>query len=1104
MRDYISRLLLVLMVLLGAFVAQPAVAQHKAKGKLSANTRLIIADRDGKISLDKAKTHMAEMKKQRRAARQQTHTSTWQAESVVVDDSEGDLPTSMPFTRGGRKYVQCWIGLTDNSTSQLETLGVQVTARFDKKVTANVPVAVLERVAALDNVTRVSVAKMLKRNTYRSRVLTNVDDILNLTSDAQNAGLTQAYDGTGVVLGIVDTGIDFGHAMFKDASGNSRIKKAYVYDEDADAVVEYTGSSAYYTDETHGTHTSSIAGGSDYTATAYVYTTGTSYTTVSNAKFGGMAPGTDLVLCDLGETLTDANIAAGIQYVKEYANSVGKPYVVSLSLGGHFGPHDGTGDMADLCKTVADDGGIILFASSNDGQENLWLGKNASASSPSQSVLTSSYRSSYSVDLGEVLTYARTPNTELAVRYHVVNTSTNKVLWTSNEITTDDYFVDDDGNIEMYGAEISVNDTGSDGSTKLSTYFTAYNSDSDSYGYLCGYMDQDPNNNKWYLETILYYLKPVSTNYKIAMSVYPRTGTSYVDSWPFSVTFTASSATYSSTTFVAGGNDCSVSDEATYPDIISVGSYCSSKYWYGGTTSGSRYNWTNDGVYGQISGFSSYQAEGYGPLGTKLPWITAPGEVIIAGYNSGYSTSNYYYAYGTNKVLGAMSGTSMATPCAAGIVALWKQVNPSLNVSQVKTVMKETAQTDTYTSGTYASHFGQGKIDALAGIQYILENYSGPTITASPKILAFTGYTSKSYEQTFRVSGTSLESDIQLTLTDESGSFELSQNSISQTQAEGGVDITVTYTPTTVGNHTATITLTSAEADDVVVNLTGSAQDGTVRYTVTFDPGTGRVSPASWTQQELEEATTLPTAQSPDSDYDFLGWATAAVNETTAQPTVLAAGTSYQPTANVTLYAVYSQTITTGSGDYELVTSTPSDWSGQYLIVYTSGNLALKGSLTANSSSNTLSVTISNNTIASTSTTDAESFTIEAYGSGYSILGASGRYIYGGNNTISYATSAYANTITLSGSDATITYGSYNLKYYKGTMNKCFRYTSSTSKTYAVQLYKKQPGTETTYTSFPTAPTIGTIANLIDQILKGSSTLGVDNVRTKIDNLLWK
>lgn len=795
-----------------------------AQNKYSAGTRLIMADRDGKFSLVKGKQEMQQLQRNRKALQDLT---IFNKEAVATEnDFSGGMPSATPFNKNGMKMAQFWINLTDNNIEPLKALGVEIQAQFDKKVTANIPVDALEKVATLKNVTKISAAKNLKKKTYRSRVLTNVDDVHSLSADTLAAGLIQNYDGTGVVLGIIDSGIDFGHQMFKNADGTSRIKKKYIYNTTSKQLEEYTKTSVYFKDETHGTHTSTIAGGSDYTATAYVYTTGTSYTTVNNAKFGGMAPGTDLVLCDLGEELTDANISACIKNISDYADQVGKPCVISLSLGGHFGPHDGTGDMADVCAQYTGKGKIILFASGNEGEDGIYLGKNASVVSPVMTVLTSDTRSSYSVDYGAMISYARTPNTELAVHYYVVDTSTNQVLWTSNEITTEDYFVDNDGNIELYGTEISVDNTGSDGLTKLSKYFTAYENDSENYGYLCCYMDKDTHNDKWNVETVLYYLKAVSKNYKIGISIYPKTGSCYVDSWPVTnIDFTASSAKVNGNSFTAGNNESSASDEASFPSIISVGAYCSSKYWRAGTTTASNQTWTNNGTYQQISMFSSYQAEGSGPTGIKQPWITAPGEVILAGYNSGYSAeSNVYYAYGTGKVLGAMSGTSMATPCVAGITALWLQAKPTLSPDEVKEVMQETAIKDSYVTGTYASHFGQGKIDALAGIKYILENDDEPRISATPQSINFATKPNETATKTVNVKGKNLTGDITVTLSDVNGVFSIDKPFITNTTA--GADITISYAPTAEGNHTATITLSNTDADNVVVTINGVCLDG--------------------------------------------------------------------------------------------------------------------------------------------------------------------------------------------------------------------------------------------------------------------------------------
>ena len=62
---------------------------------------------------------------------------------------------------------------------------------------------------------------------------------------------------------------------------------------------------------------------------------------------------------------------------------------------------------------------------------------------------------------------------------------------------------------------------------------------------------------------------------------------------------------------------------------------------------------------------------------------------------------------------------------------------------------------------------------------------------------------------------------------------------------------------------------------------------------------------------------------------------------------------------------------------YEKVTTAPSDWNGEYLIVYEGGSLAFDGGLsTLDAIGNTISVTIKDNKIASSEAVDAATFTI--------------------------------------------------------------------------------------------------------------------------------
>ena len=98
--------------------------------------------------------------------------------------------------------------------------------------------------------------------------------------------------------------------QFKDANGNTRIKRAYVA-RGAGSFTTYTNitSSSPTTDdsgESHGTHTSSTAGGSEITVGTTVY--------------GGMAPESSLVLVGCGQYLYKTNIANGIKYIFDYAD----------------------------------------------------------------------------------------------------------------------------------------------------------------------------------------------------------------------------------------------------------------------------------------------------------------------------------------------------------------------------------------------------------------------------------------------------------------------------------------------------------------------------------------------------------------------------------------------------------------------------------------------------------------------------------------------------------------------------------------------------------------------------------------------------------------
>lgn len=638
-----------------------------------------------------------------------------------------------PDTVGSVAYISCFIYLKDPSDlSEVSSLGVTVEQTFNglSFVTAQVPVNQMERLAQIDNVTLIKVAQEMLSTTDVARQKTNADDLLTMSGDAVSRGVISKYDGTGVVLGIIDMGIDFQHIAFKDKNGNSRIKRAYV--QTSTTGTEYTSVSGLTTDDNtndHGTHTASTAGGSSVIMSGSTVTVTDNH---ANATYGGMAPGADLYLA--GVKLKDTYIINALTKMVQYANAQNKPLVVSNSWGSQIGPHDGTGEIAEVVAQYFGDSHpdrVILFSSSNDADKSkdnegggLFIKKSAaSSSSPLGTILRNCYN-----------------NTDGGFIYSGYVSS----AWSSQPLGCKIYVLDNSTGAVKTSWTVSSNQTSFDG---LSTYysgslyvFTGIEKDK-YYLQLVGNNLQTNDYTTTTKNGMKYYISP----YTLAIEVFPASGSSNVDMWANSGYYLSNHLSTVGHNWTAGTDDMSVSTQATIPDAISVGAYVSktSQKNYQGST----YSYSA-GSLGDIANFSSYATATQSPTGIAYPWITAPGAQVVAGVNH-YHTADvddgsYYHSDNIRSLVvnnssnpyAAMQGTSMATPVVAGIVAQWlqaaKSVGMSLTINDVKDIMAQTAITDAYTNGSNASHFGKGKIDALAGIQYILASSKKLTLSANP------------------------------------------------------------------------------------------------------------------------------------------------------------------------------------------------------------------------------------------------------------------------------------------------------------------------------------------------------------------------------------
>ena len=159
--------------------------------------------------------------------------------------------------------------------------------------------------------------------------------------------------GKGVVIGIVDTGIETDHPAFAgrilrvwdQTLNGSGVAEGGYGAELQPPVVEITRDTVG-----HGTHVAGIAAGED-------------------PVYEGVAPGADLVI--VKSDLMTAHIADGVRYIFRVAATMGRPAVVNLSLGGHGDAHDGSDSLSMVIDSLTGPGRIVCCAAGNEGNDNI-------------------------------------------------------------------------------------------------------------------------------------------------------------------------------------------------------------------------------------------------------------------------------------------------------------------------------------------------------------------------------------------------------------------------------------------------------------------------------------------------------------------------------------------------------------------------------------------------------------------------------------------------------------------------------------------------------------------------------------------------------------
>ncbi|MBQ9556424.1 MAG: S8 family serine peptidase [Muribaculaceae bacterium] len=624
----------------------------------------------------------------------------------------------------GHEMVDAFIAIDNDAViSLLEAQGVIVGSRFDGFVTAQIPVDNLAPVSRLTGVKDIEISRQLTLTTDSTRRVTHVTQV----QQGIPGEWAKGFDGTGVIVGVIDTGFDYQHRAFRsnDDVSHSRIVRVYSTTDNSGHRASYNRGtiklpgSVFMNDEiyslttdnkngTHGTHTTSIAAGSHVNG------------------YGGMAPGADIVLCAasaLDGSLSEVEIANCVRYIDSYADSVGKPCVISVSVSTNAGPHDGSDYLSKAIKQITGPGRIFVIAAGNNKGKNFYASKLSSPSNPlnlifkGRNYINADSTYLYRSHISEI--WMRSTNTNLYYKFHILDKTTGKIVWES----------------EQFSGKVSL--THHD----LRGFYDCY-TDADTVGTITATPSYASANKKYYLSISIHNLicheytisggQKIS-RYALGVSVYPRKNTPvYIDAWAgingtgysdYPQPVTTPSGEVNTHFYSSASDACCIGTYATSDSVISAGAFTARNTYF--SMSNNKIVTDNTESVGRIASFSSYQLQGHGPTGEALPTTCAPG-VDVVGACSKYS----YFAYTSNPTTvmtvdgswwGVMTGTSMAAPTVAGIIALWLQADPNLSVAEVKSILTKTGIHDRYTEGLNAFEYGpNGKIDALAGMRLVL------------------------------------------------------------------------------------------------------------------------------------------------------------------------------------------------------------------------------------------------------------------------------------------------------------------------------------------------------------------------------------------------